>query len=101
MTTKIKGKAKQVVASCGCAPDMYEPSLYLDLKDKDVSQIKGLKVGDTVQILVEGKVTGLSQRERPDYEDKKKTVKTGSIDLASYTIEVLGDDNEYSDLAED
>lgn len=100
---KSKVKGTKVVDSC-CAPvcSEYKPSLYLDLRDKDVSEVKGLTVGEKVQILVTGKVSGLSQRERADYDDKSKTVKTGSIDLVDYEIEVLADeDNEFKKLADD
>lgn len=97
---KGKVKGKKTVATC--CPEVacdYKPRLYLDLQDKDVSQIKGLSVGQKVQVLVEGTVKGLEQRER---SEDKKTVKTGSISLESYTVEVLEDeDNEYKKLAED
>ena len=94
---------KNVTGSC-CPVPMGEckPRLYLDLQDQDMKQIGGLNVGDEVEILVRGTVKGLSQRERADYDDPKKTVKTGSIDLEGYTVEVMEDEkNEFADLAND
>lgn len=98
---KSKVKGKKVMDSC-CAPTCigdYKPRLYLDLQDKDVAQIKGLTVGQKVQLLVEGTIKGLEQRERQDGDKKEKT---GSIQLEGYEIDVLGDeDNEFKELADD
>lgn len=86
-----------------CAPSgSYKPRLYISLEGQDVAQIKELKVGDKVELKVTGKVVGISQRERNDYDDKKKVVKTGDIDLEGYRVEVMEDEpNEFKDLAED
>lgn len=84
------------------SPVGYAPKLFLSLEGKDVSQIKELKVGEKVEILVTGVVCGLSQRERPDYDNDKKIVKTGDIDLKNYHVKVLGeDDNLYSKMAKE
>lgn len=91
---------KEVIGSC--CPEASTSRLYLDLQDQDVKQIVGLNVGDEVEILVKGTVKGLSQRERQDYNDAKKTVKTGSIDLEDYTVEVVEDEkNEFIKMAND
>ena|SRR3990167_10733595 len=95
---------KKKVACEVCGPTMappHTPRLYLSLEGQDVAQIKGLKVGDKVELLVTGKVMGLSQRERNDYEDSKKVVKTGDIDLEGYRVRVLEDEeqNEYEKMA--
>lgn len=98
---KSKVKGKKTVDSC-CAPACvgdYKPRLYIDLRDKDVSQIKGLTVGEKVQMLVEGKVVGLEQRERSTEGEKKEN--TGSIQLEGYEVEVLGEDNEFAQLVDD
>lgn len=103
---KAKVKGKKVVDSC-CAPcdiGVYKPSLYLDLEGKDVAQIKGLTVGEEVQVLVIGKVRSLEQRERTsDYgPDKGKTKTTGSISVEEYEVQILEEeDNEYVKMAED
>jgi hypothetical protein len=98
-----KSKKTKVAASCcpepigGCAP-----RLYIDLQDQDVKQIGGLNVGDEVELRIRGTVKGLSQRERADYDDASKTVKTGSIDLENYTVEVMEDEkNDYTKMADE
>jgi hypothetical protein len=97
--SKVKGK-KVVETCCGPAIGDYKPSLYVDLEGKDVSQVKGLTVGQKVQMLVEGTVRSLEQRERSDEDGKMK--KTGSISIESYSVDVLGDeDNEFKKLSED
>lgn len=100
---KSKTKAKVVKSECCGAPcGDYKPRLYLSLEGQDVSQIKDVAVGDEVEVLVTGKVVGLSQRERPDHKDGKKTVKTGDIDLEGYRVRVLGDEeNEFTKMADE
>lgn len=98
-----KAKKTKVVDSCCPTPcDTYKPRLYLNLQDKDVAQVKGLTIGEEVELVIRGKVVGISQRSRKDYDDPEKTVKTGDIDLEDYTVEVMGEeDNEFKELAED
>lgn len=97
-------KKTKVVDSC-CAPTHagdYKPRLYLSLHDKQVAAIKGLTIGEEVELMVKGKIVALSQRERQDYDNKEKKVKTGDIDLEDYTVEVMGEeDNEFKKLSED
>lgn len=72
------------------------------MQDQDVKQIAGLNVGDDVEIVLTGTVKGLSQRERSDYDDPKKIVKTGSIDLENYSVKVVEDEkNEFTAMADD
>lgn len=76
--------------------------MYIDLEGQDVSQIKGLTVGQTVQVLVEGKVCCLEQRERQDYDEPKKTRTTGSISIENYEVQVLDDENnEFVAMADE
>lgn len=106
MATAAKKKSKKATGVKGkllagsCCPSDSSSRLYLDLQDQDVKQIAGLNVGDDVEIMVRGTVKGLSQRERQDYDDPSKTVKTGSIDLEDYTVEVVEDEkNEFTAMA--
>ena len=96
--------AKKVMKEACCGPTTapnYKPRLYLSLEGQDVAQIKSLKVGEKVELRVTGKVVGLSQRERPDYDDSKKTIKSGDIDLEGYRVEVMGDEeNPFAELSE-
>ena len=94
-------KAKKTVSECNapCVGD-YKPRLYLDLQDKDVSQLKGLTVGEEVEVVVHGTVRGLEQRERTN--EKGETEKTGSIQLEGYRVSVLDDEeNPFIDMAND
>lgn len=95
--------AKKVKDNIAAVPSPeYKPRLYLQLEGQDVGQIKSLKVGEKIELRVTGKVVGLAQRERPDYNNEKKTIKTGDIDLEGYRVQVLGDeDNEFEKLSED
>ena len=98
MTKKISKNMVTDVPCCGTGA----ARMYLELEGKDVKQIGGLNVGDKAEFLVKGTVKGLSQRERQDYEDGKKTVKTGSIDLENYSVEVVEDEkNEFTKMADE
>lgn len=93
-------KVKKEISPAPTAPDAPAPRLYLDLEGQDVSQLKDLNIGDEVEILVTGKVKGLSQRQRVSYEDEKKTVKTGTIDLENYKVQVLEEEsNVFTKMA--
>lgn len=95
-----KKKVKQTLKCEPCAD--FKPRMYVSLEGQDVAQIKTLQVGDEVELKVTGKVVGLSQRERPDYNDSSKTKKTGDIDLEDYRVEVLEDEkNEFSNMADE
>ena len=95
-------KAKKTKVMDTCCPSLagdYKPRLYLNLQDKQVATIKGLTIGEEVELCVRGKVVALSQRERKEGE---KSVKTGDIDLEDYTVEVMGEeDNEFKKMSED
>lgn len=99
MASKAAKKTKVVdCCSAPCNPD-YKPRLYLDLQDQDVSKLKGLSIGEEGTFRVTGKIVGLSQRQRMEGD---KEVKTGSIDLEGFEVEVLGvEDNEFEDLSKD
>jgi aspartyl-tRNA synthetase len=64
-----------------------------------VSKIKGLAIGEDGAFRVTGKIVGLSQRER---KENDKTIKTGSIELENFEVEVLGDeDNEFTKMSDE
>jgi len=100
-TKKSKVKGKKVVDSCCALPcGDYKPRLYLDLEGKDVSQVKGLTVGEEVWCLIKGKVVGLEQRERSDSDGEMK--KTGSIQLEGYEVDVLAEEpNDFVKMADE
>jgi hypothetical protein len=98
MPSKVKGKKTVDCCTAPCVGD-YKPRLYLDLQDQDVSKLKGLEIGQEATFLVTGKVVGLSQRE---HERDGKPVKTGSIDLEGFRVEVHGnEDNPFTELSEE
>lgn len=80
-------------------PGDYKPRLYLDLEGADVQQVEGLKVGETHEFSVRGKVVGLSQNKRTDEDGKERT--TGSIQLEGFEVETLDGDNEFTELSKD
>lgn len=84
-----------------CVPSCdYKPRLYLDLQDEDVSQVKELKIGEKATFMVTGKVVSLNQSERSD--ENEKQVKTGSISLEGYEVEVLDSSkNPFTEMADD
>lgn len=96
-----KTKAKNIVSEC-CPPPVgdYKPSLYLNLEGAgQVSQIKGLKIGEKVQILVEGTVRGLEQRKSSRFRNGKDVeVETGHIDVEGYSLKVLEDEVDFAKL---
>lgn len=93
-----KVKAKKVVAEC-CPTSVgnYKPSLYLNLEGAaQVGQIKGLKLGEKVQVLIEGTVRGLEQRKSSRYRDGKDVeIDAGHIDLEGYTVRVVEDEEDF------
>ena len=102
MSTKGK-KSVVKVSAPGAVAGMSEvkPRLYLDLEGVSTEQLSKLKVNDTVELKITGKVKAISQRERQHYSNPKKSVKTGSLDVEDYTVEVMEDEsNEFTKLAE-
>jgi hypothetical protein len=74
------------------AMDDYSPSVYLDVKS--MSDLKDLELGDEVTVVIQGKVSSLSQRE--GYEGKAK----GELCIKDYEIKITGPD-EWAELAKD
>jgi len=96
----VAKKSKANLTPTLAADSVYKPSLYLDLEGKDVTMVKELKVGETVEFCVRGKIRSLEQRQRTDEKGKEKT--TGSISLENYEVELMEEEaNEFSKLAED
>lgn len=100
MADKVKkAKTKVLDSCCPTTCGEYKPRLYIDLKDQDVSKLKGLTIGEDGEFMIRGKIVGLSQR---SYDRDGETVKTGSIDVESYTVEIMGEDeNEFDELVKD
>lgn len=100
-----KAKPKTKVMDCCVPADVgYKPTLYLDLEGQDVSQVKGLTVGEEGVFVVKGKIVGLeaSERSHTNEDGKTENRKTGSIRLKEFRVEVMGeDDNEFGELSED
>ena len=97
---KSKVKGKSVVESCCAIPSPCPASLWIDLEDKQVKELKGLTVGEQGQFLISGKIVSLEQRERSD--EKGETKLTGSIRVEEYSVEVLEDEeNEFTKLADE
>lgn len=84
-------KKKSASMEVGCCD--ISPRVYLDVKSID--DLEDLKVGEPVTIVIQGKVSSISQRE--GYEDKK--VK-GEIAVSDYSLKITGK-SELEELMED
>lgn len=45
------------------SPEQNPPTIHVELSDKDLKQIDGLKPGSTVRLVITGEVTSLAMRE--------------------------------------
>lgn len=70
-------------------------SMHVDFDELD--DIKGLSVGDTVRIMVKGKVKSLEQRQ--DWDDPKKVL--ASLGVTGFTAEVVTEETEFDKLLDD
>ena len=84
-------KKKSASMEVGCCA--LSPRVYLDVKSID--DLEDLKVGEPVTIVIQGKVSSISQRE--GYEDTK--VK-GEIAVSDYSLKITGK-SELEELMED
>ena len=73
----------------------YSPSVHLDFKD--VSELEGLSVGDTVRVVIKGKVKGVEQRE--DWDDPKKT--RASLSIKDFEATIVTDSNQFEELLDE
>ena len=100
ITKSVKSSLGGAVPSPVDAP--FKPRLYLQMEGKDVKQLKELSVGEEVEFLVRGKVVGINQRQRTAYDDSKRTINSGDVDLENYSVELVeNESNEFSQLAEE
>ena len=70
----------------------YKLSTYVDFDDAE--EVKGLKLGDTVRIVLKGKITSLEQRE--SYDDPKKQV--SCVRLTDFESEIITSKTQFDDL---
>lgn len=70
----------------------YKPSTYIDFDD--AKEVEGLKLGDTVRIVLKGKITSLEQRE--SYDNPKKQV--SCVRLTDFESEVVTSKTQFDDL---
>ena len=88
--------AKKKLGSDAAVPSCtYSPSVHLDFKD--VSELKDLVVGDTVRIVIKGRVKAVEQRE--DWDDPKKTV--ASLSVKDFEATIVSGSNQFEELLED
>lgn len=77
-------------------PMAMKPCLHIDF-DGNAQEVKGVAVGDKVNIVVRGTVKGVEQRE--SYDDPKKMM--ASVSLKDYEVKIGGDKSNIMDLFED
>lgn len=77
-----------------CIPmEEWSPSVNLDVKS--LKDLEDLKVGDSVTIILQGKVRSVEQR-----EDYGSTKVRGSLCLKDYEMKITGPD-EWSEMADE
>lgn len=74
------------------ASNEYKPSTYIDFDN--AKEVEGLKLGDTVRIVLKGKITSLEQRE--SYDNPKKQV--SCVRLTDFESEVVTSKTQFDDL---
>ena len=71
----------------------YSPTLYIDFDD--LKEIEGVALGDTVTIVVKGKVKSLEQR---SYEGESPRA---SLCLKEFEAEIASNPNIFEELADE
>lgn len=90
-----KKKISSKEADCVEGVCSYSPSTYLDFDD--VTEIKGLELGQKVRIVLTGTVKSLEQRE--SYDDPSKA--RASICLKDFEAEIVPASSDIAKLFED
>jgi len=88
-----KRKVKVANAGVGLCP-ADSPTLWLQVEKED---IKGLEIGQTVTLVIKGKVAALEQRE--SYGDQEKV--THEIRVRDYEVMVEGGGNVFEELSKE
>jgi hypothetical protein len=89
---KVSSKAEVCAMVGDCS---YSPTISVDFEEAE--EISGLSVGDTVRVMIRGKVRALDQRE--DYSDPKKIL--SSISIKDFDAEIITDENQFDSLLDD
>jgi hypothetical protein len=93
-----KRKVKSVAVMAEPAGmEEYKPCLYIDLQEEDLGILEELKVGQSVRVLVKGKVRSIHTREEK-YDGEKKS--SGDFSLEDFDVELVAE-GEYEALSED
>lgn len=85
---KITSKKNTV----GC---IYSPTLHLEFEK--VTDLSGVELGDTVRVVVMGKVKSVEQRE--DYEDPKQT--HAALCIRDFTATIVKNTSQFDELLDD
>lgn len=72
------------------------PKSYFDRLPAEI--LKGLSVGDSIEIVLKGEVCSISQRE--DYSDKEKVFGEISMEYNDITVKKSGAKTEWDDMVE-
>lgn len=87
--------AKAPSKTMGIPEVKFVPRVYIDLTKSDISELKGLKIGEKARVIITGKIVELSQREGD-------AGKTGAIAVENYDVVVRdAPGGEMEELAED
>ena len=89
---KVSSMKENCVVGADCS---YSPTISVDFEKAE--EISGLQVGDTVRVMIRGKVRSLDQRE--DYSDPKKIL--SSISIKDFDAEIITDETQFDSLLDD
>lgn len=89
---KVSSAEEKCVSGMNCS---YSHSISVDFEEAE--EISGLQVGDTVRVMIRGKIRSLDQRE--DYSDPKKIL--SSISIKDFDAEIITDENQFDSLLDD
>jgi hypothetical protein len=88
-------KVNKVSSTKGMADCCYSPTISVEFAELD--EIAEVALGETVRMVIKGKVKSLDQRE--DYDNPKVT--HASITIRDFTATLVNDTTQFDSLLED
>lgn len=96
--------AKKGAKAKGMAMPMTDgemkPSIHLDMDDSDAEEMKGLKLGDKVKVLVTGTVKSMSMRQADSYDKAEEVCGDLCVEISDVTVSKNGK-NVFQEMADD
>ena len=76
------------------SPEQNPPTVHLEIADKDLKQVDGLKPGSTVRVVITGEVTSITMREA----SVDALGSTGSLGVEVKTLKVTSTEDIFGAL---